>query len=266
MKKLMILSLAAGLAAVALRPASGQGLLSNPGRDSDVPIPVVEGRPSPAFGTANASYVAIGAQQFAPFTSTQGYSDLGVGSGNVSRYATGGVNAFIVEPSFPSGALLSSLTLNFCDSNTGGNHVLLYFGDCTAEGTLCASIGPAPTLISTSDVGTPCRSITADISALNYTVDNVNRKMLLEVTTSSLDNTNSISGVVVGYKLQVSPAPAVASFADVPTSSPIFRFVEALKASGITAGCDATHFCPNANLTRGQMAVFLAAGLGLQWQ
>jgi hypothetical protein len=48
------------------------------------------------------------------------------------------------------------------------------------------------------------------------------------------------------YRLQVSPAPAVAIFADVPTSHPFFQFVEALVASGITAGCAGGNFCPDA--------------------
>ena len=34
-----------------------------------------------------------------------------------------------------------------------------------------------------------------------------------------------------------SPAPGVATFTDVPTGHPFFKFVEALYASGITAGC-----------------------------
>ncbi len=71
--------------------------------------------------------------------------------------------------------------------------------------------------------------------------------------------------VAVHYKLQVSPAPAVATFSDVPTTSPQFRFVEALVAAGITAGCGGGNFCPNQPVTRGQMAVFLATALGLQW-
>jgi len=51
----------------------------------------------------------------------------------------------------------------------------------------------------------------------------------------------------------------------VPTSSPQFQFIEALYASGITAGCGNGNFCPNSPLTRGQMAVFLSKALGLQW-
>jgi len=51
----------------------------------------------------------------------------------------------------------------------------------------------------------------------------------------------------------------------VPTSSPQFQFIEALYASGVTAGCGSGNYCPDAPLTRGQMAVFLAKALGLQW-
>jgi S-layer homology domain len=66
-------------------------------------------------------------------------------------------------------------------------------------------------------------------------------------------------------RLQVSPAPATATFADVPVGDPFHRFVEALVAAGITAGCGGGNYCPNAPITRGQMAVFLAAALGLHW-
>jgi hypothetical protein len=36
-------------------------------------------------------------------------------------------------------------------------------------------------------------------------------------------------------------------------------------ASGITAGCGGGNYCPDAPLTRGQMAVFLSKGLGLHF-
>jgi hypothetical protein len=69
-----------------------------------------------------------------------------------------------------------------------------------------------------------------------------------------------------GWFRQVSPAPMTATFPnDVPTTHPFFRFIEALAASGITAGCDAGSFCPDDPVTRGQMAVFLVAALGLHF-
>jgi hypothetical protein len=57
----------------------------------------------------------------------------------------------------------------------------------------------------------------------------------------------------------------VASFQDVPPGHPFFRFIEALKASGITSDCQISRplFCPDQPLTRGQMAVFLSTALGL---
>jgi S-layer homology domain len=72
-------------------------------------------------------------------------------------------------------------------------------------------------------------------------------------------------GVGVFWRRQVSPPPAAASFADVPTTNGFFQFVEALAASGITAGCGGGNFCPDSPLTRGQMAVFLSKALGLHW-
>jgi len=77
----------------------------------------------------------------------------------------------------------------------------------------------------------------------------------------------AFKGVRVIWHRQVSPAPVVATFNDVPTSDPGFQFIEALAASGITAGCNTAppQYCPDATLTRRQMAVFLSKALGLHW-
>lgn len=75
----------------------------------------------------------------------------------------------------------------------------------------------------------------------------------------------SFAGFWVGWKRTVSPGPATATFTDVPTTSGQFKFVEALVAAGVTAGCGGGNFCPNDPVTRGQMAVFLASALGMQF-
>jgi hypothetical protein len=67
------------------------------------------------------------------------------------------------------------------------------------------------------------------------------------------------------WNRQVSPPPATATFNDVPTSHLFFPFIEALAKSEITGGCGGSNYCPDEPLTRGQMAVFLAKALGLQW-
>jgi S-layer homology domain len=51
-------------------------------------------------------------------------------------------------------------------------------------------------------------------------------------------------------------------FTDVPTSHTFHSAIAKLYGARLTAGCTATKFCPNANVTRGQMAAFLNRGLG----
>ena len=84
------------------------------------------------------------------------------------------------------------------------------------------------------DVG--LRRGSADISGLGIVVDNFSGEIVLRVATDANDGSNNFAGVIIGYKLQVSPAPAVATFNDVPTSDFGFQYIEALVASGITGG------------------------------
>lgn len=80
-----------------------------------------------------------------------------------------------------------------------------------------------------------------------------------------LTTSHAFSGARIVWSRSVSPPPVTATFNDVPTSHPFFPFIEALVASGITAGCGSGNYCPDNALTRGQMAVFLAKALGLHW-
>ena len=54
-------------------------------------------------------------------------------------------------------------------------------------------------------------------------------------------------------------APAVATFSDVPTSHPQFRYIEKLATLGITGGCASgpLRYCPTSPVSRAQMAVFI---------
>ncbi|MGV7224827.1 MAG: S-layer homology domain-containing protein [Nitrospinales bacterium] len=74
-------------------------------------------------------------------------------------------------------------------------------------------------------------------------------------------------GIRILYRTQVQDGLPTA-FDDIGHLSPRFQnAINALSASGITNGCNAAgdEFCPDDNLTRGQMAVFLAEALGLYW-
>jgi hypothetical protein len=98
------------------------------------------------------------------------------------------------------------------------------------------------------------------------TINNQVRTYYVQVGTGATDSTVRFSAVRLYYHLQVSPAPATATFPnDVPTTHPFFRFVEAMAASGLTGGCAAGSFCPDNPVTRGQMSVFLATALGLHF-
>jgi hypothetical protein len=55
--------------------------------------------------------------------------------------------------------------------------------------------------------------------------------------------------------------PEATLFNDVPFDYWARSFVETLAASGITAGCGNSNFCPEAFITRAQMAVFLQRGM-----
>ena len=104
-----------------------------------------------------------------------------------------------------------------------------------------------------------------DMSNAGIVVDNYFKGYRVLAGTTTNDGSTAIGRVLVGYVLQVSPETGYASFTDVPVSHPFHRYVEALLLSQITAGCGNNNYCPDAPLTRGQMAVFLAKALGLQW-
>ncbi|HEU4388310.1 MAG TPA: glycoside hydrolase family 44 protein, partial [Blastocatellia bacterium] len=54
-----------------------------------------------------------------------------------------------------------------------------------------------------------------------------------------------------------------ARFSDVPTSHQFFQFIGKLSARGITAGCGSGNYCPDATVTRAQMAIFIEKGMGI---
>lgn len=54
--------------------------------------------------------------------------------------------------------------------------------------------------------------------------------------------------------------PTLTPFTDVPATHPFFNYVQKMRELGITTGCTATTYCPDANVTRAEMAVFLVRG------
>jgi len=65
------------------------------------------------------------------------------------------------------------------------------------------------------------------------------------------------------YGADHSPPAATGVFDDIDLSHWAAPWIEQLAAEGITAGCGNNNYCPAANVTRAQMAVFLVRTFGL---
>jgi hypothetical protein len=169
----------------------------------------------------------------------------------------------------PTGAKITGLGLYYYDTDPGDNIRALVLGfDGTGSGGVAP---PNPLLIedvvSTSNLG---YGYVSEILSTPHTVENdidgatgFAYSVVMEIP----DPTSALrfKSVEIAWERQISPAPGFATFGDVPLGSFGFQHVEALAASGITAGCGGGNFCPNSTLTRVEMAIFLAKGLGLHW-
>ncbi len=213
------------------------------------------------YGTSAVSYYRIGAAEFTPIEAgIDDQTDVWYDQPDdiFRRYGVNPNAFFIAVPHLPAGALLTYLELDDCGGATTTTHLYLY--SCDFNGT-CDAAGPVATIDATAG----CGGDTQDISGLGLVVDNFLGEFVLRVATDANDGSNNFAGVIIGYTLQVSPAPGTATFPDVPTSDFGFQYVEALVASGITGGCGGGLYCPDAPVTRRQMAIFIAKALGLQW-
>lgn len=65
------------------------------------------------------------------------------------------------------------------------------------------------------------------------------------------------------YTSAYTPPPANGDFSDVPVIHPAAAWIEQLSLEGITGGCGAGVYCPDAYVTRAQMAVFLVRTFNL---
>ena len=76
------------------------------------------------------------------------------------------------------------------------------------------------------------------------------------------------AATVVNFRsYTVSPPPTRATFSDVPTTDSTFAQIEAAWREGLTSGCayasGVRSYCPDSNMTRGAMAVFLSRAFSL---
>jgi hypothetical protein len=164
--------------------------------------------------------------------------------------------------SIPSGAMVSAIELEACDSTATGS---MRFGMASgaSPGGFAANVTPV------GDTGTSATPGCAYFTVAPYsqlTVNNLNNKYWLFLGWSGdYSASNNAYAIRVWYNLQISPDPAYATFSDVPLGHWAHNYVEALYASGITEGYSDGTFRPGQPVLRGQMAAFLSKALGLHW-
>jgi S-layer family protein len=214
---------------------------------------------TPEWGTSAVSVFTVPHTAFSRVTSFVPAMDSStVGNGGVCSDFTSPCKdkaAFFL----PSGAKIIGIDLEACDFVSGGEAAVELF-NCPVGTTSCTSV----VTVTTGLAATP--GCTVASLGINLTVQNASAYYPLISTLN--DNSMSLlfRAVRLRYQLQVSPPPATATFPnDVPTTHPFFKFVEALAAAGITAGCAPGSYCPNDPITRGQMAVFLSVALGMHF-
>jgi hypothetical protein len=192
-------------------------------------------------------------------------------TGYLYASAYGGFYDFWAPVELPSGALIVFLDLYYYDTSASDLQIDLraYNG-----GNVTGSGGSGPpggaTVASVSSTGAAGYDYSAAL--VGYTVNNnvaydpAAAQLTLRTFFTATDGTEKFKAVDIWWARQISPAPGTQTFNDVAPGDFGYQQIEALVASGITGGCGGGNFCPNANLTRAQMAIFLAKALGLYWQ
>ncbi len=221
--------------------------------------------PAPAFESPQTFGTASG------YTTTMGYDLRGGAREYVVRKYHGASYCAVNSPSegfahvrLPDGAILSQLQFWAYDADPDWLTVSLH-ETCQAVGydpPVTAQIGSADTF---GAIGTyfgfmPLNGHRVNNRDCAYTL----RVHFNPAGTCKFDQLQ-FQKAHISWIRDVSPAPATATFNDVATSHPFFQYIEALMKAGVTGGCGAGNFCPDAPLTRGQMAVFLSRAMGLQW-
>ena len=165
----------------------------------------------------------------------------------------------------PSGAVIQAIQC-FVGDASAVNNVALGYQVYTHN--VATNTPGSPLVLTWGSTGStgyqqPTLTLTPTQGLIKYNQGDLRFNYFLAADMSS-DTT--LRGCRIQWVRTVSPAPAVATFPnDVPTSHPVFRFVEAMAASGLTGGCAPGSFCPDNPVTRGQMAVFLSVALGLHF-
>jgi hypothetical protein len=220
------------------------------------------------FGVQCCQVLQIPAAAFTPKSSSVKYEYLAPGYVYLTDLGTQAANQLWAPVMLPTGARIDELGLSYYDAD-GAHDVTVTLRGYT-HGT--PDTGGSPSFFDAGSISSAgCCGTGYASAATSHTVENdaahdpnaAQLVVLVDLPAATSDL--GFKGVDLRWARQVSAAPSSATFADVPATDGAFAFVEALAASGVSAGCGGGNYCPDAPLTRRQMAVFLSKALGLYW-
>lgn len=237
-----------------LGAASGQPVLAQP--QTDVP----------SWGTSGTSLVVVAGTDLTPWDPAATYAFDLLGLNGLTMHQTGGSSGngnWIHGIQIPSGALIVNVTLEACDTSATAE-VAFNLVTHTAPAGLATIVAQGTTGLA----ATPGCAFFSVAPGSATQVLNATQTYWVQVGfagAAAFSGGVRVNSIRVAYRLQVSPAPGTATFADVPVGHPLHRFIEAVAASGLSGGCGGGNYCPDLPLTRGQAAVLLAVALGLHF-
>lgn len=225
------------------------------------------------FGTGNHASIYVDAAKFINI-STPGCGLTLSGSGGYFRNEclSGSSSSTYYAPfELPEGARITNVYVHYYDNDAAGSfthEMLRLTTKWNGGGTPVSDFNFGGTGLTSTDSTDYQMSSDTPSPALVYdTYDNTTQTHSMYALRISLTASNSVRyrGSWILYQRTIAPAPATATFNDVPTTHPFFNEVQQLVKSGITQGCGGGNYCPDASVTRGQMAAFLSRALGLDW-
>lgn len=227
-----------------------------------VPNTVSDVQKSSDFGTT-IQYSTLPAKLFIGRQNTGGtiWNYSGGEEGCCTNLSRTGTEPFADSPLLlPHGVELSGIRIWANDTNAGSDILFFVFEACYPN------FGPGATnIVSIANAVGTAGSSGNQSDFANTTLTTIDNVGCVYTVRANFQATTGLTlqKVRMQWQRQITPAPLVASFTDVPTNAQFFREVEALALSGVTSGCTATTFCPENFVTRRQMAAFLSRALGL---
>jgi hypothetical protein len=195
-------------------------------------------------GSASSSFTGAGSNAAGPPGATYGLPDAAASYGSLAAGAAGdcGSNCYQFSVSNPATRPAAHWDASFDEtlSTSASKNWVLHVGK--SFGDVAASSGFNRFIETLFHNG-----VTGGCGGGNYCpASNVSRQQMAVFLLVSKEG--------AGYS---PPACATPIFADVPCSSGFARWINELFNRGVTGGCGGGNYCPTADATRAQMAVFL---------